>query len=713
MKSYINKIAVCFLALASVFACQRLELEQGDQTGYLYVDIDKDESEDLVFKSLSQADNQTIALKIYDYRDSVVASFADWKELQGKPISLKVGRYKAVATSAGEAADAAFDTPFYKGTSEFSVSLGAVSNVNIKCTLANVKVTASFSSEITDNFQKYELVVSNGSAALTFSNLDGTVSREGYFSATGKLTWTLTLVDKNGRQYKALTETYSDVKPKQHYNLSFSVDKKPQVGGGALSIIVDNSIVEKQYDLTLNFGETNPPVITPDFEYQEDKPLEINAGDMTSRKFTFTSADGLRTLLLEYDGVKVDLVDASAEAISNLQSLGIKTESVPVGAKNAVIDMTQYISNRPMGDCHISILATDVNGVYSTTKVHFVLRSPVASQAMSADAWAMFATLKAKWFAEIKPEGLELHYKKASDNEWIIITESSLTINNDSRSFSAELTGLVPGTEYIFRTTTAVDKAAGKQGPEVRFTTEQAPGLPNMSFDAWTKGSTGWFPNATADESSPEFIWDSANTKVMVVSIEVTTPEESHIAVSGADKRAAKLSSIVKAGNFAAGNIYTGNFGEATLNPKGAKLKWGVPFNGRPLALKGFYDYRPVNISHADGAHNHLMGQPDVAQIQVILTDWTAPFDIDTAKNQFVDTNAEYVIGYGTMDFNSTQDYQSFELKIDYRDMTRKPTYIVIVAAASKYGDFFTGGAGSVLYLDEFEFVYDKTKLSN
>ena len=107
------------------------------------------------------------------------------------------------------------------------------------------------------------------------------------------------------------------------------------------------------------------------------------------------------------------------------------------------------------------------------------------------------------------------------------------------------------------------------------------------------------------------------------------------------------------------------------------------------------------------------MGQPDVAQIQVILTDWTAPFDIDTAKNQFVDTNAEYVIGYGTMDFNSTQDYQSFEIKIDYRDMTRKPTYIVIVAAASKYGDFFTGGAGSVLYLDEFEFVYDKTKLSN
>ena len=36
---------------------------------------------------------------------------------------------------------------------------------------------------------------------------------------------------------------------------------------------------------------------------------------------------------------------------------------------------------------------------------------------------------------------------------------------------------------------------------------------------------------------------------------------------------------------------------------------------------------------------------------------------------------------------------------------------IVIVAAASKYGDFFTGGKGTVLYLDEFSFVYDPAEL--
>ena len=41
------------------------------------------------------------------------------------------------------------------------------------------------------------------------------------------------------------------------------------------------------------------------------------------------------------------------------------------------------------------------------------------------------------------------------------------------------------------------------------------------------------------------------------------------------------------------------------------------------------------------------------------------------------------------------------------------PTYIVISAAASRYGDYFTGGRGSTLYVDEFEFIYDPDQLTD
>ena len=55
----------------------------------------------------------------------------------------------------------------------------------------------------------------------------------------------------------------------------------------------------------------------------------------------------------------------------------------------------------------------------------------------------------------------------------------------------------------------------------------------------------------------------------------------------------------------------------------------------------------------------------------------------------------------------SVTEYTPFTLELEYRDTDRIPTYIVIVASASKYGDYFTGGDGSVLFLDDFTLEYD------
>ena len=84
-----------------------------------------------------------------------------------------------------------------------------------------------------------------------------------------------------------------------------------------------------------------------------------------------------------------------------------------------------------------------------------------------------------------------------------------------------------------------------------------------------------------------------------------------------------------------------------------------------------------------------------------------------------MDVNGSDIIAYGKVESGiatSTKDglvngYEPFTIKLEYRSKTRKPTQIVIVGAASKYGDYFTGGKGSVLYLDEFSFVYDPAEL--
>ena len=68
--------------------------------------------------------------------------------------------------------------------------------------------------------------------------------------------------------------------------------------------------------------------------------------------------------------------------------------------------------------------------------------------------------------------------------------------------------------------------------------------------------------------------------------------------------------------------------------------------------------------------------------------------------------NDPAIIGYGKLVFDhEMSEYEHFTLKIDYRN-DRTPKYIVIVASSSSLGDYFTGGDGSILYLDEFSFLY-------
>ena len=109
-----------------------------------------------------------------------------------------------------------------------------------------------------------------------------------------------------------------------------------------------------------------------------------------------------------------------------------------------------------------------------------------------------------------------------------------------------------------------------------------------------------------------------------------------------------------------------------------------------------------------------LMGKPDQCQILMFLTDWDEPFLVNTNEKKFVDLdNDPGIIALGQLNSSeSSSDYIRFTIPLVYRDNQRMPEYLVIAAASSRYGDYFTGGRGSVLYIDEFEFVYDPDQLT-
>ena len=101
----------------------------------------------------------------------------------------------------------------------------------------------------------------------------------------------------------------------------------------------------------------------------------------------------------------------------------------------------------------------------------------------------------------------------------------------------------------------------------------------------------------------------------------------------------------------------------------------------------------------------------DQCQLLVILTDMDEQFTVNTAEGIFFDQteNNANIIAYGKIesDEDTRGEYKEFTIDLDYWRPDATPTYAIVIACASYKGDYFTGGVGSVMYVDEFEFVYD------
>ena len=291
-----------------------------------------------------------------------------------------------------------------------------------------------------------------------------------------------------------------------------------------------------------------------------------------------------------------------------------------------------------------------------------------------------------------------VEYKEQNSSTWNTLAASAVTTSGTS--FKAQLTGLKASTTYQYRI--SVD---GIVGDEQTFTTAKAIPLENGSFDNWCTNENNvklwqpWTEGATS-------FWDTGNRGATTVGDSNSTPTTETCNGSG---KAALLESKWIVLKFAAGNIFTGSY-KKTDGTNGV-LDFGRPFNSFPTKLRVNYKYNSVMIDKVgDDAMAHLKGRPDSCQIYIALTDWDQPLEIRTrpSERQLFDPNDPKVIAYGTLIKGETvSSWTQTDIELDYRYTNRTPKYIVIVASSSKYGDYFTGGVGSKLWLDNCELIYD------
>lgn len=475
-----------------------------------------------------------------------------------------------------------------------------------------------------------------------------------------------------------------------------------------------------------------------------DAPFYAGTQEVTVKQGTLSRA----TVTCTQDNVKVSVVwDQSfqsyfteaytvvSSSISDVSALTFtmgstaKSAYFPVGDLNLLLSVTnksnQFYSLRStFTDVHardhfiftykvadagthgsVEVLVDEATQTYNFTIP--VNRKPgVSLDAKKADAWATFANLAVEVTADnYDHTKLNLEWKKLGADAWTTIEGSALTRDKDV--FSYKLTGLEPATTYTYRAVYN-DGENDATSAEVNFTTEAVTALYNAGFENWYSEGRIDYCGSAADGK----YWNSSNGGAATYIGSVTTQDTGFKHGGNSSARLGTQWAVVK---LAAASLFTGDF-IGLIGTKGAKLDWGVPFTSRPTALKGYYSYAPGAVNR--GTQPSGVGAPakdenDECQIFCALV--TEQFHVANAEASGYEMttsldweNDPRVVAYGQMTQNSSSNgaWQELNIPLKYHSLTTKPTYMIIVCSASKWGDYFYGSDSSVLHIDDFELVY-------
>lgn len=355
-------------------------------------------------------------------------------------------------------------------------------------------------------------------------------------------------------------------------------------------------------------------------------------------------------------------------------------------------------------------------------KEDIIVFEPVStglSESAVYEIWAAHATVHADVDESeySDPSAIKFAYR-TSGGSWQTVSAERVS----EGTYKAVLTGLSPNTGYTYKL--VIDGT--DIGDPKSFTTEQAPAIPNGSFEQSSTSASGNYTEFYASGDDPW--WGSGNgSKGINGSADfggfiICAPDKSE---KHDGNQSACLSSTWALVKFAAGNLFSGYFA-GLVGTKGGKVAFGRAFTGRPTALRVWVKYSTGKINRIDSAPagvNITNNDYDTGRIQIALGTWDyrvyggtreCPILVNTTDTAtFVDfaTDAS-TIAYGDLQLtgnasNSHNVWKEYTIPIEYSSETDYPSYIVVSCASSKYGDYFTGCDSSKMWIDQMELVYE------
>lgn len=663
--------------------------------------------------------NETSLVRKYEGTDNVPSS-----------IPLMSGTY-SVRVTAGDSVAASFDQRFFEGNEEFTITKGQQSPVEVKCGIANTVLAFTWDESLKEAFEgDCQVTVTSATGELVYSSANA--DAKGYFSLPAdnrKLTCKFTATKLTGGTYEQTAEL-TDAQPATLYNMTckYTATGQETTGGAWLTLSVDETPLSEE---TTTIGIKQRPVIVckdaDNIEYDLEQPMYLATNTKGTYYLIVSTSSPLKGALLQNDRFTEFGVPANSMDLMNLggKDASVEASGISLHAPNAIMETggtwkiqfsEELIAKMTAqeGQVTTTLTATDKNGKQRMVTWNIVVSNATVAttEAIPYEIWTSKATLHGKVTGTLASTPKFQYRVKGSGSSWTTV-DADLT----ESTFSKEITGLTPGTTYEYQ---AMD---GTQASTVtcEFTTETTFQPENASFEAVSDSSSIILIHGTGQSTW----WDTGNHGSSTMNKNVTTPDTS---VKHSGNQSLLLSSqfvgIGIIGKFAAGNLFAGKY----LDTEGTDgiLGWGRPCTSRPKALKVYVRYEPATVDN--GGDYIANGATDQGIIYVAIGDWagqeanggTWPFVVRTknASSLFSTEKGTYsgdgIIAYGEKTFeeayNDGGNMKELTINLDYDNFggnQRKPTSIIIVASASKYGDYFQGGDGSKMWLDDMELIYE------
>lgn len=739
-----KKLSLILFSILLIAACK--QEDRFDSQGVLSLNSSYNEETIVATRSgLSEEEQETLKnnSKVRIYKGGkLILKYMSWSEMPSE-IFLPEGNDYTARVSTGDSVIASFTDKTYEGNEPFTITKGSKSDVIVKSkiinTLVDVVFSPKWSEKATDLVATISVDAENGS--LEFVNGEEKI---GYFICpSGKeyLNYTLTGTSVNGKPF-SVTDVLRDaegnqirINPSTKYTITFNPKEgEPgdnSLGGGFFELVVDETpLYKKEYEISI-YRKPHITATNNGENMDIEEPLVVYSGSSISPVFTIKGSTPLSAATLNCSrfteiGLKESLDLFNQDDISLLSQNGITAEFTNSNGDltiNFGTALNALLSDE--GEINIVFNATDT---YSTiqpeagnktmTKEFKIIVNNMTVEPLDVpryDMWAKKVKLQGQVIEGRTPgedAGFMYRVKKEATqdvpNEWIKIQ----TTPQEKGKYVYELTGLTPATTYEF---TMYD--GDKVNETIKeFTTEEAAQLPNAGFEEWINSGGIIYPVKEGEQ----LFWDSGNKGGSMASTNITTQDTQyfHSGTSSAKLKSQKVSI-----QFAAGNLFIGEYidTELEVSLSGVKghgiLGFGRPFSSRPMALKGYIRYECGTV---DNGGSHISNeQKDKGIIYVALTDgegedyngtkWSCV--VKTKSGKYFDKNASNIIVYNEKIWENSTEGDGmipFTIELNYPPMEERiPNRIVIVAAASMYGDYFEGSTGSTMWLDDLELVYE------